>query len=57
MAARKHREIHGVEQMKKVAPFITRGTTFGYPATKLALGVDIFDYDLGVQVYSVKQPV
>ena len=29
MAAGNHREIHGVEQTKKMAPLITRETTFG----------------------------
>ena len=45
MAAGKHREVHDVEQKKKMVPFITRVTTFGQPVRKLVLGVNIFDLD------------
>ena len=56
MAARKHREVHDFQQSKKMVPLITHETTFGEQVSKLVLGVNIFDSDLGVQVESAKQP-
>ena len=47
MAAGKHREIHDVEQTKKMVPLITREITFGQHVSKLVLGVNIFDLDFG----------
>ena len=47
MAARKHREIHDVEQTKKMVPFVTRETTFGQHVRKWVLGINICDLDFG----------
>ena len=44
---KKHREIHDVEQSKKMVPFITRETTFGQHVRKLVLGVNKYDLDFG----------
>ena len=57
MAARKHREIHDVEQTKKKVPLISCGITFSQHVSELFLGVNIFDLDFGAQIDSVKQPV
>ena len=57
MAAREHREIHDVEQRKKMAPLITCETSFGQHDSKLILGINIFDLDLWFQVDSVQQPI
>ena len=50
MAARKHREIHGVLQPKKMVPLITREVIFGKHFGKLFFGVNIFDLDFRVQL-------
>ena len=42
MAGGKHREIHDVEQTKKMVPLITREMTFGQHVSKLVLCVNIF---------------
>ena len=47
MAAGKHREIHDVEQKKKMVLFITCEITFSQHVSKLVLGVNIFDLDFG----------
>ena len=52
-----NREIHVVQQSKKMIQFITCKTTFGQRVCELVLGVNKFDLDLGVQVNSVKQPI
>ena len=57
MAAGKHREIHDVEQTKKIAPFITRKTFFSPQVCELVFGVNKIDLDLRVQVHSVKQSI
>ena len=57
MGERRHREIHDVEQMKKMVPLITHEITFGQRVSNLVLGVNIFDLDVGVQIDSAKQPV
>ena len=57
MAARKCREIHDVEQVQKMVPFITRETTLGQHVYHLVFGVSIFDWDLGVYIYSDEQPI
>ena len=51
MVAGKHREIHDTQQTKKMVPLITRETSFGQHIGRLVLGVNIFDLDLGVQVF------
>ena len=51
------REIHDVEQTRKITPFMTRETCFGQRISKLVFGVNIFDLDCGVQVDSVKQTI
>ena len=56
MAAREHGDISLGKQTKKIAPFITRKTFFGQQVSELVFRVNIFDFDLGVQVDSVKQP-
>ena len=55
MAAREHREIHHVEQTKKIAPFITHKIYFSQQVFDLVFGVNIFDLDLGVQILSNNQ--
>ena len=47
MAPREHSEIHDVEQTKKIAPFITRRTSFSQQVCELVFGVNMFDLDLG----------
>ena len=54
MAAGKHREIHVDEQKKKVVPLITREIAFGSQVCELVFSVNAFDFDLWVQVDSVK---
>ena len=54
MVAGKHREIHDVEQAKKMTPLITSETTFGYQISELFFGVHL---DFGVQIDSIKQPI
>ena len=44
-------------QLKKIAPFITRKTSFNRRVSELVFGINIFDLDFGVQVDSVKQPI
>ena len=57
MAAGKHRDIHDVEQKKKMVSLITREITSGQRICELVLGVNIFDLNFGVQIDSIKQPV
>ena len=57
MAARKHREIHDVEQTKKMAPLITCKITFSQHVSESVSGVNMFDLDLVVQIDPVKQPI
>ena len=47
MAAGEHREIHDVEETKKMVTFITCETAFGQHVRKLVFGVNTFDSDLG----------
>ena len=54
MAARKHREIHYVQQSKKMIPFITFEI---YLWSECQRVVNIFDLDLGVQFDSDKRPI
>ena len=49
------REIHDVQQWKKIAPFITHEISFGQEVSEMVFGVNIFDLDFGVHVDSVKQ--
>ena len=48
MAAREHREIHDVEQTKKMTPLITRETVVSQESSELVFGVSICDLDFGV---------
>ena len=57
MAARECREIHDVEQIQKMVPFVTRETTFGQYVSELVFGVNISDLDFGIKIDSVKQPI
>ena len=57
MAAKEHREIHNVEQTKKMIPLITCETLFGQHVSELVSGVNIFHLDLWVQIDSVEQPI
>ena len=50
-------EVHDVKQTRKIAPFITRVTTFGQQASELVFGVETFDFDFWVKVDSAKQPI
>ena len=45
MFVREHREVHKVEETKKI-PLITRETRFGKHISELVFGVNIFDLDL-----------
>ena len=56
MAARGCRAIHDIQQAKNTVPLITREITFGQHVSKLVLGVNTSDLDLGVQIISAKQP-
>ena len=44
------REIHDVEQMKKMVPLIAHAITLSQHVSKLVLDVNVFDLDLGVQI-------
>ena len=57
MAAGKHREIHDIQQSKKMVTFITCKTTFGPHVRELDFGVYIFELNLGIQIDTVKQPI
>ena len=57
MAAKEHREIHDVKQTQKIAPFITRKTSFGLQVSELGFGVNTFYLDFAVQTDSIKQPI
>ena len=46
-----------VEHTQKMIPLISRETCFGQNVCELVSGVNMFDLDLGFQVYSVKQPI
>ena len=48
MAPGEQREIHDVEQTKKMNPFITRETT--YQISELVFGINIFDLDFGTKL-------
>ena len=39
-----------VKQAQQMIPLITRETSFGRNVSKLVLGVDVFDLDLGIQI-------
>ena len=47
MAAGRQRESHGVEQTKKMVPFITREPTLGHHVRESVFGVNTCDLDLG----------
>ena len=47
----------GVEQMKKIVPFVTCEITFGQNVCELMFGVNVRNLNLGVQINSVKQPI
>ena len=57
MAAREHPETHHVEQTKQMIPLVTKKTPYGWNISKLVLGVNIFDLDLGFQFNFVEQPI
>ena len=57
MATRIHREIHDVEQTKKVIPFHILRNFLSSEFCELVFGVNKFDLDLGFQIDSVKQPI
>ena len=46
-----------VEQIKKIAPFITWEITFGQNVCELMIGVNATNLNLGVQLDPVKQPI
>ena len=46
-----------VKQRQKMIPFITSKVSLGQYVCELALGVNVFDLDLGVQIDSIKQPI
>ena len=57
MATRIHRETRNVEQTKKVIPFISWETSFGWNVCKLVFGVNKLYLDLEFQIDPVKQPI
>ena len=57
MAARKHREIHDVQQTKNMVPLITCESSSGFHVCEMVFGINKFDLDLRVQLDSVKSPV
>ena len=46
-----------VEQIQKLTPFNTCEISLGRYVSELVLGVSAFDFDLGVQIDSIKQPI
>ena len=46
-----------IKQGQQMIPFITCEISFGQNVSKLVLGVNVFDLDLGVQIDSIKQPI
>ena len=46
-----------VEQTQKIVPFITCEISMCQCVCELVLGVNVFDFDLGVQIDSIKQPI
>ena len=44
-----------VKQTQKMIPFITCEVSLCQHVSELVLGVNVFDLDLGVQIYSIKQ--
>ena len=46
-----------VEQTQKMIPFITCEVSLCQYVCELVLGVNVFDFDLGVQIDSIKQPI
>ena len=46
-----------VKQIQQMIPFITSETAFRQHVCKLVFGIDIFDWDLGLQIDSVKEPI
>ena len=57
MVIRIHREIHKIEQTKKVIPFISWETPFAHNVRELVFGNNIFDLDFGFHIDSMKQQV
>ena len=57
MAVGKHREIHDVEQTKKMTPLITCDITLSQHVSELVSGVNIFHLDFGVHIDPMKQPI
>ena len=45
---------HYIEQTKEVAPFITCETSFSSQVSELVFGVNICEWDFGVEIDSVK---
>ena len=56
MAARKHREIDDVQQMKTMIPLITCEITFCQHVSELLFGISLFDLVFWVQINATKQP-
>ena len=46
-----------VEQTQKMIPFITCEISLCQYVCELVFGVNVFDFDFWVQVYSIKQPI
>ena len=57
MAAREHRKIRDIEQTQKMIPFTTCEISLCQYVGTFVSGVNIFDWDFGVQVDSVSQPI
>ena len=46
-----------VEQTQKTIPFITCEISLCYYVCELVFGVNVFDFDFGVQIDSIEQPI
>ena len=50
-------EIANVEHMEKMVRFIRCEIALGQYVSEFVFGVDVFDLDFGIEIYSIKQPV
>ena len=55
--AAKRAEMANIEPIRKIVPFITREITFGQDVCELVFGVNVTDWDFGVRIDPVKQPI
>ena len=50
-------EMANVNQIPQMIPLITCEIPFGYDVYELVFCVDVFDFDFGVQMNSIEQPI